>query len=238
MSPRWIIGFAAWASVLTVGVANASMLGGLTPNTLESWSQSGSSGAPTVLTCDSFSLSAATGSALASRPVQLPGKCGGGTWTIDRGTWTIGSGQLNPGGGNATATIGAGQTDVSAEATVLSANGSNRVAGVAIDHSGATLIYLVGALSGPNAVQLLLVNGGSVTTLASSTAAINTTTAVRITRNGFAVTVSVDGLLEISYTLSAAQASTLAGGTRVGLYFDSGNAIRFTNMMATTAASP
>jgi hypothetical protein len=93
-------------------------------------------------------------------------------------------------------------------------------------------------LSGPSAAQLLLVNGGSVTTLASSTTTITATSVVRITRNGTAVTVSVNGLLEISYTLSSGQVSTLSSGTGVGLYFDSGNNIRFTNMMATTAASP
>ena len=238
MSPRWIVSFAALASVLAIGVANAAILGGLTPKTLATWNQSGSSGAPTVLTCDNFSLAAATGSALDTRPVQLPAKCGSGTWTVNRGTWTISSGQLDPSGGGATATISAGQTDVSAEATILSANGSTRVGGVAIDHTGSTRIYLVGALSGPSTAQLMLVNGGTVTTLASSSATINATTVVRITRKGTAVTVSVDGALLISYTLSSAQVTTLAGGTNVGLYYDSGSAIRFTNMMATTAASP
>lgn len=238
MSPRWFAGLALWVSVLAIGVAHASVLGGLNPDTLETWDQSGDSGAPTVLTCDSFSLAAATGSALASRPVQLPAKCGSGTWTVHQGTWTIGSNQLNPGGGGATATISAGQTDVSSETTVLSANGGSRVAGVAINHTGATRIYLVGALSGPSTAQLLLVSGGSVTTLASATATIGAATVVRITRNGTAVTVSVDGSLRISYTLSSGQVSTLSGGTRVGLYFDSGSAIRFTNVVATTAASP
>ncbi len=238
MSPRWMVAFAAWASVLTIGAASASVLGGLTPNSLAAWTQSSSSGAPTVLTCDNFSLSAATGSALAGRPVQLPSKCGSFTWTIQQGTWTISSGQVNPGGSGATATISAGQTDASAEATILSANGNSRVAGVAIDHTGSSLIYLVGALSGPGTAALLLVNGGTVTTLASATATINATTVVRITRNGTAVTVSVDGVLRVSYTLTPGEVTTLSGGTKVGLYFDSGNAIRFTNMVATTAASP
>ena len=110
MSPRWLVVFAAWAGVLAIGVANAAVLGGLTPSSLVALNQSGSSGAPTVLTCDDFSLSA--------------------------------------------------------------------------------------------------------------------------------VTVSVDGVLAISYTLSAGQVTTLSGGTRVGLYYDSGGAIRFTNIVATTPAAP
>lgn len=229
---------AAWAGVLAIGVANAASLGGLTPKSLVAWNQSGSAGAPTVLTCDNFSLAAATGSALANRPVQLPGKCGSGTWTIHVGSWSISSGQLNPSSSDTTATISAGQTNISAEATVIGANGNNRIAGVAIDHTGASLIYLVGALSGPDTAELLLVNGGSVTALASSAATINATTVVRITRNGTAVSISVDGVLVMSYTLSASQVTTLSGGTGVGLYYDRGGAIRFTNIVATTPASP
>ena len=238
MSPRWIVGFAVWASLLAIGVANASVLGGLTASSLAAWNQAGTLATPTVLTCDGFALPAATGSALNGRPVQLPAQCGTGIWSVHRGTWTISSGQLDPSGGGATASISAGQTNVSAEATVLNANGSSRVAGVAIDHSGATRIYLVGALSGPGTVQLRLVNGGSVTTLASTTATITASTVVRITRNGTAVTVSVNGVLRISHTLSSGQVTTLSGGTRVGLYFDSGAAIRFSNIVATTASSP
>ena len=230
--------FAAWAGVLAIGVANAAVLGGLTPKSLVALNQSGSSGAPSVLTCDDFSLSAATGSALASRPVQLATKCGAGVWTIHSGSWTISSGQLNPGGGGATASISAGQTNVSAETTIVGANAGGRGAGVAINHTGASRIFLVGELTGPSTAELLLVNGGSVTTLASAATTITATTVVRITRNGTAVTVSVNGLLTISYTLTAGQVTTLSGGTRVGLYYDSGSAIRFTNLVATTATAP
>lgn len=238
MSPRWIAGLAALASVLSIGAAHASMLGGLAPTTLEAWDASGGSGAPSVLTCDNFNLAAGTGSALASRPVQLLAKCGVGTWTIDRGTWTITSGQLSATTGNATASIDAGSTNVSAETTVLNANGSSRIAGVAINHTGATRIYLAAALSGPSTAQLRLVDGGSVSTLASATVTIGASAVVRITRNGSTVTVSVNGTLALTHTLTAGQISTLSGGTRVGLYWNSGSTIRFTNMVATTAASP
>lgn len=238
MSPRWIVGFAAWASVLAIGVASASSLGGLTAESLEAWNQSGTPSTPTILSCDAFALAAPTGSALASRPVQLAAKCGSATWSVHSGTWTIAGGRLNPGDGNATATVSAGTTDVSAQATVVSANGNNRVAGIAINHTGATRIYLAGVLSGPGTVQLSLVNGASVTTLASATATITASTVVRITRNGTAVSVSVNGVLRISHTLSAGQVATLAGGTQTGLYFDSGNQIRFADIVATTPASP
>lgn len=238
MSPRWIVAFAAWASVLAIGVANASGLGGLTPRTLEAWNQSGGPGTPTVLTCDNFALPAATGSALASRPVQLPAKCGSFTWTTHRGTWTITTGQLRATTANATASIDTGTTNVSAEATVLNANGGSRIAGIAINHTGATRVYLAAALSGPSTVQLRLINGGTITTLASAPVTIGASAVVRITRNGTTVTVSVNGTLAITRVLTPGQVTTLSGGTRVGLYWNSGSTIRFTNMMATTAASP
>lgn len=238
MSPRWIAGFAAWASVLTLGVANASVLGGLTASTLAAWNQSGTPPTPTIFTCDNFALAAPTGSALVGRPVQLPAKCGGGIWSVHRGTWIISAGQLDPSGGNATATILAGQADISAEATVLNANSSNRVAGVAINHSGATRRYLAAVLLGPGTAQLRLVNGNSVTTLASATVIIGASAVVRVTRIGVTVTVSVDGTLAFTHTLTPSQGSTLAGGSQVGLYWGAGNPIRFTNIVATAAVSP
>ncbi len=238
MSPRWTVGFAAWASALAIGVAHASILGGLTPQTLEAWDQSGTPPTPTVLTCDNFSLAAATGSALASRPVQLPAKCGSGTWTSHLGTWTISFGRLSATTADATASINAGSTNVSAEATILNANGSSRIAGVAINHTGFTRIYLVGALSGPSTAQLRLVNGSTITTLASATVTIDSSAVVRITRSGTTVTVSVNGVLALTQTLTSGQVTTLSGGTRVGLYWNSGSTIRFTDIVATTAASP
>ena len=238
MSPRWIACFAAWASVATIGVANASALGGLIPKSLEAWNQTGIASAPTVLTCDNFSLSAATGSALDSRPVQSPSKCGAFSWTSHRGTWMIISGQLATATANATASINAGTTDVSAQATVLNANGSNRIAGVAINHTGATRVFLAAALSGPNSVQLRLVRGNSVTTLASATVTIGASAVVRVTRIGTTVTVSVNGTVALTNTLTSGQVATLSGGTRVGLYWNRGTTIRFTNVLATTAVSP
>ncbi len=238
MSPRWLVGFAAWASVLAIGVASAASLGGISPASLEAWNQAGTPPTPTILTCDNFALPAATGAALANRPVQLPAKCGAGIWSVHRGTWTIAAGVLDPAGGGATATISAGQTNVSAEATVVSANGNNRLAGVAINHTGATRVYLAGVLVGPGTARLLLVNGGTVTTIASSAVTITASTVVRITRNGTAVTVSVNGVLAVSHTLTAGQVTTLSGGTRVGLHYNQGNQIRFSNIVVTTPASP
>ena len=229
---------AATAVLATVTVAFATSLGGATSKSLLAFDAAASNLAPGVITCDGFSRPAATGSALASRPVQLPANCGAFTWTSHLGTWTISSGQLGAATANATATISTGQTNISAEATILNANAAGGIAGIAIDHTGATRIYLVGALSGPSTTQLLLVNGSPITTLATAAATITATTVVRVTRIGTAVTVSVNGTALINSTLTSVQVTTLAGGTRVGLYWNSGATIRFTNILATQPASP
>ena len=224
--------------VVAVAIGNATTLGGLSTGSLLTVDQAVAGNAPTVLVCDDFSRAAATGSALNGRPVQLPANCGAATWTSQLGTWTISSGQLAASTTNATATLAAGQTSVSAEATILNVNGTSRIGGVAIDHTGATRIYLAGVLSGPSTAQLRLVTGSTVTTLANATVTIGASAVVRITRNASAVTVSVNGTQAISFTLNATQIATLSGGTLVGLYWNSGTTLRFTNVLATTPASP
>jgi hypothetical protein len=219
-------------------VAHAVALGTVTSKSLASFNSATAASTPTVLTCDNFSLAASTGSALNARPVQLPARCGTATWATNLGTWTITSGQLSAATTNATATIPAGQTDVSAQATVINANGTSRSAGVAIDHTGTTRIYLAASLSGGNTAQLLLVNGSSVSTLASAAATIGASAVVRITRVGTAVTVSVNGAQVLTATLTSAQVTTLSGGTKVGLYWNSGSTIRFTDILATQASAP
>lgn len=231
---------AAVASASIVGGlhAAAGTLGGLTTQQVAAWDAPATISTPAIITCDDFSRASATGSALANRPVQLPATCGSGVWSTELGTWTIGAGQLAASSANATATISAGQTDISATATILNAHGGGRIAGVAIDHSGSTRKYLAATLSGPNTVQLRLVDGSTITILASASASITATTVIRITRAGSTVTISVNGTLALTYTLSAGQITTVATGTKVGLYWNSGTTVRFTNISATQPSAP
>jgi hypothetical protein len=239
--PRLLAAIGTVSATLLVSatsIGNAATLGGLGARSLLAINQTASGIAPTVLTCDDFSRAAATGSALNGRPVQLPANCGAATWTTRLGTWTITSGQLAASTTDATATVAAGQTSTSAQATILNANGTSRVAGVAIDHTGGSRIYLAGVLSGPSSAQLRLVNGATVSTLASATVTIGATAVVRITRNASAVTVSVNGTQAIAFTLNTTQITTLAGGTLVGLYWNAGSTVRFTDVLATTPVAP
>lgn len=221
-------------AIAFVGAASATTFGGLLPLSLEAFDQEGSSGAPTVLTCDDVARAASTGSALNGRPVQLPANCGAATWTTHLGTWTISGGQLAAStNANATATVNAGQTNMTAQATVLNANASGAAAGVAINHTGTSRVYLAGVLAGPTGVQLRLVNGSTVTTLATATATVTASSTVALSRNGSTVTVAVNGTTAITYTLTSTQVTTLSAGTRTGLYWAAGSTVRFTTLLAT-----
>ena len=103
----------------------------------------------------------------------------------------------------------------------------------AADYPCFTTKELAGVLAGPTGVQLRLVNGSSVTTIATGTATVTATSTVAIRRVGSTVTVAVNDTTAITYALTAAQVTTLSGGTRTGLYWAAGSTVRFTTMLAT-----
>ena len=220
VSLRTIVTVLAAVTIGALGVASASSLGGIVPKSITSVNASSSAGTPTVLSCDDFSRAAATGTALVSRPVQLPATCGAAATA------------------NATATVSAGQTNASAQATVLNMNGASRAAGVAIDHTGSTRTFLAAVMSGPSTLNLQLSTSGTMSTLATASVTFAASNVLRITRNGSAVTVSIDGTQKIAFTLTAGQISTLSSGTRAGLYWSSGSTVKFTNFLLTTAYAP
>jgi hypothetical protein len=195
-----------------------------------------------VLTCDTFTLSAPTGNNLDGRLVQPPGTCGTYEWAVHHGDWVIqAGGALSVISNRSVATIAYGAPNVSAQATVLNANVATAQSGVAIDYSMTSKNFLVGAINGSGMAQLLMVtNSGDPVVLASSTASITGNDVIRITRNGTKVTVSLNGTIRITYTLSGAQVSSLASGIRTGLYFNynNTNAVRFMNFQATSATAP
>lgn len=226
----------ATASVGALHAAGAATLGGVRPASMKAQNDAVAPLAGTRVTCDNFALAAATGSAVASRPVQLPANCGSGTWQAHTGTWTITTGQAGASNtANANASIAVGSTDMTAEATVLNANAAGRVGGVTVSHTGSTRIYLAGVVSALNQVQIRYVNVGTITTLATAVATIGASTVLRLTRQGAAVTLRVDGTVRATAALTAAQVTALAAGTRAGLYASSSTALRFSGIYVTTA---
>jgi hypothetical protein len=216
--------------------AGAASLGGATAGTLFATSASLAPTVPVVGVCDDFSRAAPTGAALNNRPVQTPAACGAWVWTVHTGTWTIAGGQLSASTAGATASINGGQLSESAQTTILNANAGGTVAGIAINHSGATRTFLAAVISG-NQLLIIFSNNGTVTTQLSTAITVGASTVLRITRNASTVTASVDGVAKLSGTLTAFGLSTLTG-TRTGLYWSGGGTVRFTNLLVTSPTTP
>jgi hypothetical protein len=236
---RVVLAVFVTAVVGTAGSAGAASLGGAKARTLLSFTVPVSLAAtPTVLACDSFSLPAATGVNLDGRPVQPPSSCGSARWTVIAGNWTIDASGLRGNSGGASAIVNAGQTNVSAQATLVNLNGGGRVAGLAIDHSGSSRTFLAAVLNGGNQLLLQISVAGRATTLSTTTVTTTATTVLRVTRIGTTVYASVDGVLKATLALTPAQVTTLAGGTATGFYWSGGNTVRFSSLLVTTPFSP
>ncbi|MFM2076721.1 MAG: hypothetical protein RJA49_611 [Actinomycetota bacterium] len=217
--------------IASLGTASAATLGGLSAKTL--FGQSGAVGvlAGTTVTCDNFTAGAS--SAIDGRAVQLPAACGARTWTRGRGTWTITTGQAgSTSSANASVYVPVGSTDVSVEATLF--NLAGQVGGVALSHTGTGRIYVAGVVSATNTVQIRLVNRNTVTALASAPFTIGATVRLRLTRQGSTLTLRVNGTVAVTATLTAAQITSLTGGTSAGLYAAASATIRFDDFLVTT----
>lgn len=231
---------AALVAGLTLSVAGggavvvgfASGLGGLDGGSLQSWSTQLAVTAPTVLICDNFDV--ADGD-LDGRAVSTAASCGLDIWSVDAGTWTVGGGSVAADGTPAaTASLPVAQAEVTVAALVQGADSGGAAGGVVGSHDGADT-YLAAVIVGdvtPH-VDLVLVSGGSPTTLTGASSAIPASAMLALTRDGTSVEVRVDGVVVLSYTLSAGDIATLGAGTRAGLYASS-NSVQFDNLRVTT----
>ena len=76
-------------ALIGVGLAGvqAATLGGVTAKSLGAFEQPGSTSAPTVVGCDSFT--GTTGASMSLRAVTTAGPCSSLVWTVHVGTWTL-----------------------------------------------------------------------------------------------------------------------------------------------------
>ena len=214
----------------SVVVVHAVGLGGLHARSLGSW-QGAAPSTPTVLTCDRFNLSAPTGTAINGRPVRSVASCGTFTWATHSGTWSISSGRAGASGTNASATLPTTSASITVDAE-MTGLASGRIGGLALSHGGTGGRYLAGVVNGLTQVQLRLYNGSAISTLATATTTLASTIQLRVRRSASTVTISVNGTVRLTYTLTAANLTTLGSGTRAGLYA-SNNSLRFTDFVAT-----
>lgn len=231
--------WALCALVVGGGLSAASAAGlGLSSDTLTSFSDHAVVAAPPIIACDGFALPSTNNTLMAGRPVQRPAQCGSQAWVLNTGAWKLKNGQARASGNHATITLAVGRTDVSAEATLNRADRAGRAGGLAIAHSGGTSpTYLAAVLAGPGSVQLRLSDGSTVATIASGVAAIGPTARLRVTLSAGVVTISLAGVVVLSYTLTAAQSAIIAGNTRAGLYDHQGS-LRFDDIVVTNAWAP
>lgn len=238
-----IIAVLATVAVLGGLVAASAASLDVTSASLTAFSDHSTIAAPPILTCDNFAKASKKGTAIDGRPVQLPSQCGSATWAVNTGTWRVNGGRATASGNHATATLATGLTNVSVEANFINANSNSRVGGVVLAHSGGTtnVRYLAAVLAGPNGVQLRFSNGTTVTTIATGTATYGSPARLRatlvISGGTGTVTISVNGTLVMTTTLTAAQVTLLSGNTRAGLYDHQGS-VRFDDFLVTEAWPP
>lgn len=188
---------------------------------------------PAVLpVCDTFSLSAPTGSALNNRPTRPVNACRPLTWTVHSGSWSINSSGLAASGNStAVATLEGGTQATSATVTVTNA-ANNSEAGVVINHNGSNT-YLAAVLEGRNSVSLRFVYGGLSTTLDTVNVSFPASTSITVTRSGWTLTVKVGTATVMTYNLNLVHVLLLGSGTRVGVWSEGTTGLRLTKIVAT-----
>lgn len=217
---------------ISIVAVQAATLGGLTARSLLAASQSSSAPTATVTGCDNFT--GTTGATLAGRAAQSPTTCVSRVWSVHGGTWTI---QTNQAASSATVDAVATENITTADTTVQvvlsNLNTGGRIGGVVNSHDG-TSTYLAAVMTDatPDRVELRLVVGSSPTVLTTVNPTFATTNTLALGRSGTALTVTLNSTSIISYTLSAAQVTSLGSGTRGGLY--GGNlSVRYDNFLVT-----
>lgn len=210
------------AAVVATGIpAFAASLNGLTAAPLGAWNVPGGTGAPTVLTWASFTFPNNT---------NLDGAAldGGGTWIADIGTWRV---QANEARVNKTSlaniSVDVGTNSASVSAT-LTFGPSARAGVMALDNGGVAF-YALYSKTGGGTIQLYKYSGGQV--LRASTSGIGTpaSAAMRLDARTNDLTVSWNGSVVLSYTLTGPEIGAFKSGTntRFGIIADNDNLTRF-----------
>lgn len=191
----------------------------LTARPLDAWSTQLAAAAPAVITCDNFS----SDGTLSGRSVTEVTTCGAFTWTVHTGSWSTSAGRASADGtAGAAASVAAGAADAAVVAAIVDADTGGRQGGVLLAHDGGD-DFLAAVLVGddPDRVDLVLVDEGAPSVLATAATTIAASTRLEIVRVGDQITVQVDGVSLIDHTLTAGELAALGSGTGAGLYASS-----------------
>jgi len=236
VTPRRLIGAFFGVALLMgslAGPAHAASLGPFTAASLLGINQASTVSTPTVLGCDNFT--GTNGTTMAARAATVAAACANQVWTANVGTWTI---QTNKAASSATASAVATENTATANSTVqvvlTALNTSGRSGGVVLSHDG-TSTYLAAVLidGAPNRAELRIVVSGTSTLLTNVTPTIIATNTLQLSRSGSNVTVTLNGAVIISTTLTAGQVTSLGVGARAGLFGGDAN-VRFDDFLVTS----
>jgi len=222
-------------ALLGIGISSASAakLGTVTSAGLLSISQAANTGSPSILGCDDFT--GTTGTTINDRAATVATACASRTWAVHLGTWTI---QANSAASNNTTDAVATENTATASCTVTAVitnlNTGGRSGGLVLSHNGtSTYVAAVMIDATPDRIELRLYTAGVSTLLATYNPTFATTNTLQLSRNAAVVTTTLNGATAGTFTLSAAQLSTLAAGARAGL-FGGNNAVRYDDFLVTS----
>ena len=202
-------------------VAGANLIGPQTSKVLSAFSMAASTGAPNVLTWANFTGTNGT---------NLSGKTlnGGGTWVVDGGTWTI---QTNAAGSTnvALANIDTNVGTQNASAIATLTFGATANAGLVALDNGTTALYTLYSKAAGGTMTLLKYAGGAVVLATATGVGAPASALVKLDASTSTIKVSFAGTQVLTYTLTAAEITSLKGATnnRFGLMADADGTTRF-----------
>lgn len=213
-------------------VGHAASLGGVSSVSLVAVNQAATASTSTILGCDDFT--GTTGVSMSARAASGAVACANRVWLVHVGTWTI---QANAAASSATvsavATENTGTVDSSVQVVLASLNTGGRIGGVVLSHDGVSTYLAAVMIDGaPDRIELRTVITGVPTVVATVTPTFAATNTLVLARAGSSVTVSLNGTSVLTFTLSAAQLSSLGTGARAGL-FGGNSSVRFDDFVVT-----
>ncbi len=201
--------------------ADASSLGGVSSANLTAVKQISSSGAPTVTAWENFT--GANGTNINGTTTDGGSK----TWVAVRGTWRIRGNQADVNNGDVALVVNAGTPHQAVEATVFR-GGTTFDVGVVFNMNASGTDFITTELTSNSSGQLEMWRyNGSWTLLATASNLYSgpasgwpTSANLRASSVGGNIAVYLDGALQISHTLSAADQTTFVNANHqyFGLY--------------------
>ena len=202
-------------------VAGAKPIGPQASNVLTAFSMVASTGAPNVLTWANFT--GANGTNLSGKALNGPG-----TWIVDTGSWTI---QTNAAGSTnvalANMDTNVGTQNASALATLTF--GATANAGLVALDNGTTALYTLYSKAGGGTMTLYKYAGGAVALASAAGIGTPASALVKLDAMTSTIKVSFAGAQVLSYTLTAAEVTSLKGAAnnRFGMMANSDGTTRF-----------